>query len=83
MGLARCGFGGYDSMSLSKEELDERYRELRNIAGLTSVIYIAMSIYYVLTSTPEEIGKFGMFIIIGGIMFVLLGWKTLQCRGWI
>ena len=70
-------------MSLSKEELDERYRELRNIAGLTSLIYISLSIYYTLTSTPEEIGKFGMFIVIGGIMFVLLGWKSLQCRGWI
>ena len=70
-------------MSLSKEELNDRYRELRNVATLTSIIYIALSIYFIFTSTPEEIGRFGMFILLGGIMFVLLGYKSLQCRGWI
>ncbi|TET11120.1 MAG: hypothetical protein E3J86_03725 [Candidatus Thorarchaeota archaeon] len=70
-------------MTEKTKEVSDLYRELRNISGLCVVIFTAECVHFFLTASEYDIQRFGMYLIITGILFFLLGWKTLQIRGWI
>jgi hypothetical protein len=65
------------------KNIEDMYRELRNLSGLCVIIFIAECVHFGITASEYDLGRFGMYIIITAILFALLAWKTLQIRGWL
>ncbi|MHA1960763.1 MAG: hypothetical protein ACW99U_11055 [Candidatus Thorarchaeota archaeon] len=70
-------------MADESKSVGELYRELRNLAGLCVVVFAAVCVYFIATATPDDLARFGLYLIVLGVLFALLGIKTLQIRGWV